>query len=105
MNVRVLSLAVAMTAFCGCSSGDTSPNEVLVDSLHADALIDLHLADARAEITGETAESLRIEALAAHDLDSLGLSALLEQYASQPETAVALYEHAAQQLSTERRGQ
>ena len=88
----------------GCSSVDTPPAELATDSLHIEALIDLHLANARAEVTGESAESLHNAVLAAHDLDSLALSALLEQYANHPEKAVALYERTGEQLTTERRG-
>ena len=101
----VILPALCVLMLCGGCSGEEAPSDdVVVDSLHADLLIDLHLADARAEVTGESAESLRSEALAAHGLDSLELSALLEQYSEHPETAVALFERAAEQLSTEQRG-
>ena len=98
--------ALCLLMLCGGCSDEAPPSgEAVVDSLHADLLMDLHLADARAEITGEPADSLRSEALAAHGLDSLELSALLERYSERPETAVALYERVAEELSAEQRGQ
>jgi len=87
----------------GCSGREAPVDDVVVDSLHAEVLIDLHLADARAEVTGEPRDSLRGVALAIHQLDSLALKAILDQYAQHPEEAVALYEQAGEQLTTERR--
>jgi len=90
---------------CGSCSGSEAPSDdVVVDSLHAEILIDLHLADARAEVTGEPSDSLRSVALAIHQLDSLALKTILDRYAQHPEEAVALYKQAGEQLTTERRG-
>ena len=108
MLVRILT--PALPALCvlmlcgGCSGGEAPSDDVVVDSLHAEVLIDLHLADARAEVTGEPRDSLRNVALAIHQLDSLALTAILDRYARHPEEAVALYEQAGEQLATERRG-
>ena len=98
-------LASYVLMLCGGCSGREAPLDgVVVDSLHAEVFIDLHLADARAEVTGEPRDSLRRVALATHQLDSLALTAILDRYAQHPEEAVALYEQATEQLATERRG-
>ena len=88
----------------GCSGREAPVDGVAVDSLHAEVLVDLHLADARAEVTGEPRDSLRSVALAIHQLDSLALKTILDRYAQHPEEAVALYEQAGEQLNTEQRG-
>jgi len=101
---NVILPALCMLMVCGSCSGNEAPSDIVVDSLHAEILIDLHLADARAEVTGEPCDSLRSVALAIHQLDSLALKTILDRYAQHPEEAVALYEQAGEQLATERRG-
>ena len=102
---RFLLASCMLMACVGCSGEETSLEDVVVDSLHAEVLIDLHLADARAEVTGEPRDSLRQLALAARELDSLALEEIFDRYAQNPEEAVAIYEHATEHLVNERRGQ
>ncbi len=107
MTARYVVLACAAClaiVAVGCSVEETDPENIVVDSLDADLIVDLHLASARAEVTGEPADSLQNEVLAAHHIDSLALGDLHAEYANQPLEAVALYERALEQLSAEKQG-
>lgn len=107
MTARLTFFFMAACVFgatSGCSGDEPDPTDIVVDSLHVDLLIDLHLARARAEVTGEPPDSLQNEVLATHGQDSLALSDLQESYANQPAAAVALYDRVTEQLSEERRG-
>ena len=108
MSAQVLAIgllllaAYPMLSSCRASSG--SSDEITADSTHVETIVNLQLADARAEITGEPADSLRKAALALHGLDSTGISTVLDAYVHDPENAVALYERAGEKLTEEQRG-
>jgi len=94
--LRRLAL-VGLLLAAACAPGEpAAPN--LPDSAFVNALVDLHLADARAGHTGEPAESLRAAALARHGLDTLALRRALEYYAAHPEAYLPLYDEALDRL-------
>lgn len=101
--VLVTLSMILPAALSGCTNGQVSPDDVVVDSLRVELFVDLHLAQARAEVTVEPADSLRNEVFALHGLDSLQYDAILKAYAAHPVEAVALYDRATDQLSSERR--
>ena len=105
MIIRLLAagaLGISLALSVGCSGENQDPESVEVDSLDVDLMVDVHLAEARAELVGEPADSLRDEAFRLHAADSLHLNTLLAEYASEPERAVALYEKATEALNAER---
>ncbi|MDX1530628.1 MAG: DUF4296 domain-containing protein [Rhodothermales bacterium] len=71
------------------------------DSLLVEALVELHLADARAGRTGEPRDSLRTAALAVHGLDTAAFGRALDYYADHPEAYVALYDRAIDRVLAE----
>ncbi len=103
LAIGILSL-LTFSVMSSCGADGRSSDEITADSAHAEIIADLHLADARAEITGEPADSLRDAALAIHALDSTAMFEVLDAYARDPEQAVALYERANEQLTEEQRG-
>ena len=91
---------------CGAPSGEPAA----ADSTFVTALIDLHLADARAALdtTGRdrraVADSLRRRALDAHGLDSAALAARLDALADDPALARATYDAVEKRMGLERQG-
>ena len=71
--------------------GSEAASAVPVDTTLAVVLADLHLADARAETTGEPRDSLRALAFAHHGLDSVTVAARVAESSQQPEDLFALY--------------
>ncbi len=94
-----------LSALGGCAPEETTSDEIAIDSLDIALLVDLQLAEARAEVTGAPAESLRAEVLAVRGLDSTELVILLDSYATEPERAVALFERVEDRLNLERQGE
>ena len=96
-----LALAVALAALAGCAGDDPDAAEVTPDSLLAEALVTLHLADARGALPGENADSLRAAAYAAArratGLDSAAVTARLD--------AAALYRLVADRLEALEEGE
>ena len=107
MRRRLAVLAVGAAALAACDGGDAAPD---VDPALVDALVELHLADARAALdTAEArrpalAESLRRVALDAHGLDSARLDRRLDALAADPARARATYDSVEARLVTERQG-
>lgn len=100
-------LVVAGLAACG--GGEPAETEsVAVDSAFVDALVELHVADARAALAPDTlrraalAESLRAVALAAHGLTADAVGARLAAWATDPAVATAHYDAVDARLSAER---
>ena len=100
-------LSVALLAACSDAAAD-DPDAVVVDSVFVDVLADLHLADARAALAGDTlrrpaiAESLRSVALQSHGLRTRDVDARLHDWAAAPAVAVAHYDALDARLSAER---
>ena len=104
MTRVTVALAVALSA-CGPPDGPPEADGALVA-----ALVEVHLADARAALDttgadlGQLGDSLRAVALEAHGLDPDALSARLDALADDPERAQATYDSVEAVLSAERRG-
>lgn len=94
--MRRLAL-VGLLLAAACAPGEPAAPD-LPDSTFVDALVALHLADARADYTGEPADSLRADALARHGLDTLAFRRALQHYAAHPEAYLPLYDEALDRL-------
>ncbi len=98
--------ALVASAGCGGPSGE-GPE---ADSTLVTALIELHLADARAALDttaddpGALADSLRQRALAIHGLDSAALADRLDDLAADPALAKATYDAVDSRMALERQG-
>lgn len=90
-------LLVGPLLAAGCSPGEPA-GPALPDSAFVDALVDVHLADARASHTGEPADSLRAAALTRHGLDTLAFHRALGHFAEHPDAYAPLYEEALDRL-------
>ena len=105
LRLLLLPLLVLLGA-CGDEAGEATP-EVAPDSVLAEALVPLHLAEARAAVAGEDADSLRAAAYAAArratGLDSAAIAARLRAVARRPEEATALYRRVSDRLDSLRR--
>ena len=102
-----LTVPATLLALTGCGGEAGGDAELAVDSLLVEALVDLHLADARAALDSlgpGAADSLRHAALAAHALDSAALSHRLGALAEAPDVARATYDAVDDRLAEERRG-
>ena len=97
--LAVAACALALAA-CGAPDADADPEPVATDSTLAAALADLHLADARAETTGEPRDSLRAAALDLHGLDSTTLADRVERATRRPDEAAALTRAVSERLSS-----
>ena len=87
--LAALACALALAA-CGAPEAGADGDSVPTDTTLAHALADLHLAAARAETTGEPADSLRRVALAPHGLDSAALADRVRRATRAPAAAAAL---------------
>lgn len=96
---RAVALVLLITACGNSTEAPTAPDPALVA-----ALVDLHLADARAETTGENRDSLRAAALARHGLDTTSVHRTLDRLAERPEEAALLFQHVTDSLTAERAG-
>lgn len=88
---------VGLLLAVGCAPGEPAAPD-LPDSAFVDALVDVHLADARAGRTGEPADSLRQAALVGHGLDTLAFRRALAYYAAHPDAYAPLYDEALDRL-------
>jgi hypothetical protein len=101
------ALVVLALALAACDGADDPAD---VDPALVDALVELHLADARAALDTVEArrpaldDSLRHVALDAHGLDSAGLEARLDALAEAPALARATYDSVEARLVRERQG-
>jgi hypothetical protein len=84
---------------CASPEADGDGPTVATDSSLAVVLADLYLADARAETTGDPADSLRAAALALHGLDSAAFEQRFADATTTPADAAALARAASQHLS------
>lgn len=85
-----LLLALAACGEAPEASGDDS-DALPTDTTLAAVLLDLHLADARAETTGEPLDSLRQVAFAQHATDSARVAQGVREHSTTPEAVSALY--------------
>jgi hypothetical protein len=103
---RALAFLLPALTACGRADPDARP-EAVADTLLAEALVPLHLADARAATTGEDADSLRAAAYAearrTTGLDSVAVASRLRAAAARPEEAAALYRRVSDRLEALRR--
>lgn len=96
-----LTVIALFASGCGPDGGALSGRP---DSLMVEVLVEVHLADARARVTGEPADSLRAEALGRYDLDTLAWRRMLAYYAAHPHEYLPLYDDALDRLLREQRG-
>jgi len=94
--VRLFS-ALLLVALSGC--GGDEPPVAEPDPLLVAALADLHLADARADLTGTARDSLRALALARHGLSTADLAEVLDGLVRDPEGATRLYDRVSERLA------
>ncbi|OZC02610.1 hypothetical protein BSZ36_06255 [Rubricoccus marinus] len=92
MKTPLALSTMLLLAACG-ESPEASGEEgaVPTDTTLAIILADLHLADARAETTGEPLDSLRALAFAHHGTDSVAVERRLREHSEQPEDVSALF--------------
>ena len=99
-------VAALLVAGAGCD-GAPEGSGPAVDSTLVDALVEVHLADARAALSdsaGRGGDSLRAVALGAHGLDLDALDRALDRLARDPALAEATYAAVADRLRAERHG-
>jgi hypothetical protein len=97
-----VAVALALAALAGCGGADAPP--LAPDPALVRTLAELHLADARAELTGADPESLRAVAYRARGTDSATVARALDAVARDPAAAEALWSAVAAALETERLG-
>lgn len=118
LTARLALLGALLAGVAGCRAAEAPREDAFVqtadghgrapavegvrDTLLVSVLADLHLADARAETTGEPADSLRALALAAHGLDEDALAARLRRATRTPDDAARLYDAVTYHLALER---
>ncbi len=95
-----VGLLLLLLGGCGteASSGLGLPDSVLVE-----VIAEVHLADARADHTGQPQDSLRAAALAPFDLDTVAFQRMLDYYAEHPAVYAPLYGQALDLLIREQR--
>lgn len=107
--IRLLGLACLLLASSmglgACDDGGPG-DEVAVDSVLVEVLVDLHLADARGQVSEDPAlrDSLRDLAYSIHGTDSMHLQARLRDLATHAGAVAALTEAVESQLTLEQRG-
>jgi hypothetical protein len=94
--LSVLLLVATITT--GCERPERPPDVGLSDSLFVSALVEAHLAAARAAHTGEDADSLRALGLAGIGLDTTTFTLALDAYARRPEVLRSAYDRAIDRL-------
>jgi len=96
-------LILAAIGLAGCGEADEMEPRAAVDSTLVDALVDLHLADARGAVTEDPAlgDSLRDLVYAIHGLDSTQLDQRLADTALRPGAVAALTEAVESHLALE----
>lgn len=72
------------------------------DSVMVNILIDLHLADASAEVANEAPVGIRDSVLAAHSIDSTTYAQAIEFYAEHPSKYIEVYSRVLDRLNSER---
>ena len=99
-GVRLALLALAVL-FGGCGAEtDEDGAIVLADPALVPIVADVHIADARAETTGEPLDSLHQDALARHGLDSAAYAARLGAAMRTPDAAAAFYDAVTEHLTS-----
>ena len=102
-----LHLAACGLALCisiisaGC--GRDSKRQTVSDSSMVELLVELHLANARVEITDRPLPITRDSILEAYGVDSAGYARTLEYYAQHPDLYSRIYGEVLDRLSAERR--
>ncbi len=96
MTLRPLLVALPALLLAGCDEGAVGSD--LPDSLLVEALVETHLAAARAERTGADADSLRAAALDRLGLDTAAVARALDAYADRPDEYAELYGRALDRL-------
>ncbi|MEM1054859.1 MAG: DUF4296 domain-containing protein [Bacteroidota bacterium] len=96
-SLRLGLLVAALTA-SACGDAPEADGVVLADSSLVSILADLHLADARAETTGEPTDSLQRAVLLANGLDSTAFAERLADATRTTADATALYQAVTDQL-------
>ena len=102
MTAALAVLTLFAPLATGCEA-DVPAEPGLADSLLVEALVSVHLADARAERTGADRDSLRALALTLHGTDTTAFHRALDYYAHHPEAYEPLYDRALDRLLDERR--
>ena len=92
---RVGLLGLLLAAAC---TPREAPPPNLPDSVMVAVLVDVHLADARADRTGAPRDSLRAAALERHGLDTLAFGRAVAYFAAHPEAYLPLYDAALDRL-------
>lgn len=103
MRSRSTALVLGLLALAGCNDGGPA-GPGIPDSLMVEALVEIHLADARAAHSGEDRDSLRARALDAHGLDTTDLARALDYFAEHPEDYQPIYDLVLDQIIREQRG-
>jgi hypothetical protein len=98
---RPLALAVALALPPGCRGDEAPPPP---DPALVEALVEAHLAAARAEADRADGDSARRAALAAHGVEAPEVGRTLDRLAREPEAAAALWAAVAARLDAERMG-
>lgn len=99
----LIILAIVLAAgLNGCSRSSPESQTGLSKEQMAHTLAEIHLAGARAGLTGESLDSLRAVAFAHADIDSLVFDQALEVWAQNPEAFLSLYERTIDLLQQER---
>ena len=87
----VMAAALLITApACSVIETDVPP---VPDSTMVAVMIDLHLLNARSELQRDTEDSLRVNILAYHGLDTTQYAQAIEFYADEPERLLEIYAH------------
>ena len=97
----VLALHLMGLKLPACSSLTGEPPPV-PDSTMVEVLIELHLAEARAELYGQLPEGLRDSALAKHGLTQREYERAVDYYTDHPVSYADLYDTVLDRLSAER---
>jgi hypothetical protein len=100
MGLRI-AIVLATLALVGCGGADRPPTTPLADSTLVKALVESHVASARAGRTGENADSLRAAALSAIGVDTSDVSRALVVYADHPRAFLTLYDRVVDELLDE----
>lgn len=101
LDVVACGLALVIMVSTGC--GRDSERQAISDSTMVDLLVELHLANARIEITDRPLPIPRDSILAAYGADSAAYAQTLEHYAEHPDLYSRIYGDVLDRLRAERR--
>ncbi|MEM1128594.1 MAG: DUF4296 domain-containing protein [Bacteroidota bacterium] len=102
MRAFLTGLLLATPLFLGGCSAFTADSPPLPDSTMVRLLIELHLADGRAQVEQDLTLALRDSIFLYYGVDRLDYEATLDYYADQPEAYVTLYEQVLDSLNAQR---